>query len=156
MIHPERVRKLNERSIQKGRFILYWMQASQRVEYNHALEYAMGQEKYILLCTQKDPRKDEPREGGFAFVDGLAQAMARARAAAGDRDVHVMGGADLIRQALGAGYIDEFTLTIAPVVLGHGKRLFEGFDQPLAFEHISVLQSPFATHLTYRVVRGRR
>ena len=43
MIHPERVRKLNERSIQKGRFILYWMQASQRVEYNHALEYAIRQ-----------------------------------------------------------------------------------------------------------------
>ena len=100
--------------------------------------------------------QDEPREGGFAFVDGLAQAMQRARAAAGDGDVHVMGGADLIRQALGAGYIEEFTLTIAPVVLGHGKRLFEGFDQPLDFEHIGVRQSPFATHLTYRVVRGRR
>ncbi len=43
MIHPERVRKLNDRPLQKGRFVLYWMQASQRAEYNHALEYAVRQ-----------------------------------------------------------------------------------------------------------------
>jgi deoxyribodipyrimidine photo-lyase len=43
MIHPERVRKLKDQPLQKGRFVLYWMQASQRVEYNHALEYAIRQ-----------------------------------------------------------------------------------------------------------------
>ena len=64
-----------------------------------------------------------------------------------------MGGADLIRQALRAGYVDEFTLTIAPVVLGGGKRLFEDFDVDLQLEHVRLLQSPFATHITYRVRR---
>ena len=49
--------------------------------------------------------------------------------AAGDKDVHVMGGADVIRQALEAGLVDELTIIIAPVVLGGGKRLFEGFSQ---------------------------
>jgi dihydrofolate reductase len=94
---------------------------------------------------------EEPREGGFTFVDGLDEAMRRARAVAGGKDVQVMGGADLIRQALRAGYVDEFTLTIAPIVLGGGKALFDGFEADLQLEHVRVLQSPLATHLTYRV-----
>ena len=64
-----------------------------------------------------------------------------------------MGGADTIRQALRAGYVEEFTLTIAPVVLGTGKRLFEGFTENLPFEPVRVLQSRFATHITYRIAR---
>jgi dihydrofolate reductase len=95
---------------------------------------------------------DEPADGEFSFVDGLDEAVIRAREAAGDKDVLVMGGADVIRQALGAGLVEEFTITIAPVVLGSGKRLFEGFDESLNLEHVRVLQSPFATHITYRVV----
>jgi len=65
----------------------------------------------------------------------------------------VMGGADTIRQALRGGYVEEFTLTISPVVLGAGKRLFEGFTENLHLEPVRVLQSPFATHITYRVAR---
>jgi dihydrofolate reductase len=64
-----------------------------------------------------------------------------------------MGGADVIRQALAAGMVDELSISIAPVVLGAGKRLFEGFDRDLDLEHVGVLQSPFATHITYRVLR---
>jgi hypothetical protein len=45
----------------------------------------------------------------------------------------------------------ELSISIAPVVLGVGKRLFDDFDQPLRLEHVSLLRSPFATHLTYRV-----
>jgi dihydrofolate reductase len=97
--------------------------------------------------------EDAPADTGMDFVDGLDEAVARAREAAGDKDVLVMGGADLIRQALRAGYVDELSISIAPVVLGAGKRLFDSFDQPLHLEHLSLLQSPFATHITYRVVR---
>ena len=64
-----------------------------------------------------------------------------------------MGGADVIRQALRGGHVEELTISIAPVVLGGGKRLFDDFDQTVSLEHVSVLQSPFATHITYRVVR---
>ena len=97
--------------------------------------------------------EEEPPGAGFTFVGGVDEAIARAREAAGDKDVGVMGGADIIRQALRAGLIDELTISIAPVVLGAGKRLFEGFGETVTLEHIGLLQSPFATHISYRVVR---
>jgi dihydrofolate reductase len=64
-----------------------------------------------------------------------------------------MGGAEVIRQALRAGYVEELSVSIAPILLGRGKRLFDGFDETVGLEHVRVLQSPFATHITYRVVR---
>jgi dihydrofolate reductase len=97
--------------------------------------------------------EDEPPDAGFTFVNGLDEAIARAREAAGAKDIFVMGGADVIRQALQAGHVEELTISIAPVLLGGGKRLFEGFDQSLNLERVGLLQSPLATHLIYRVVR---
>jgi dihydrofolate reductase len=97
--------------------------------------------------------EDEPSDAGFTFVDSLDEAITRAREAAGDKDVGIMGGADTIRQALQAGYVDELAISISPVVLGGGKRLFEGFDETMTLEQLDVIQSPFATHVSYRVVR---
>jgi dihydrofolate reductase len=97
--------------------------------------------------------EDAPSGSEFTFVNGLDDAVARAREAAGDKDVFVMGGADVIRQALRAGYVEELSISIAPVILGGGKRLFDGFDETLSLEHVRLLQSPFATHITYRVLR---
>jgi dihydrofolate reductase len=94
--------------------------------------------------------QDAPADAGFTFVDGLDEAVARAREAAGDRDVFVMGGADVIRQALAAGHLQELSISIAPVVLGGGKRLFEGYDETLRLEHLRLLQSPFATHISLK------
>jgi dihydrofolate reductase len=93
--------------------------------------------------------EDEPDGAGFTFVGSLDEALARAREAAGDNDVGIMGGADIIRQALRAGVVDELTISTAPVVLGAGKRLFEGFDLSLDLVPIRVLQSTYATHVTY-------
>lgn len=90
---------------------------------------------------------------GFAFVDDLDEALARAREAAGEKDVFFMGGADVIRQALRSGAVEELAITVAPVVLGGGTRLFDGFEDELRLEHAGLLQSPYATHITYRVVR---
>jgi dihydrofolate reductase len=97
--------------------------------------------------------EDEPPDAGFKFVDGLDEAIALGREAADGKDVWVMGGAELIRQAMTAGYVEELSISIAPVVLGGGKRLFEGFNESVNLEHVRLLQSPFATHITYRVVR---
>ena len=95
--------------------------------------------------------EEEPEGGHFNFVAGVEEAVARAREAAGDKDVHIMGGADVIRQALDAGVVDEFSIIIAPVMLGGGKPLFEGFSKDVELEHLGVRQSPFATFIDYRV-----
>jgi dihydrofolate reductase len=97
--------------------------------------------------------EEAPADAEFTFVNGLDEAIARAREAAGGKDVMIMGGADVIRQALRAGAVEELSITIAPVVLGGGKRLFDGFEDTVTLEHLSLRQSPFATHITYRVVR---
>jgi len=111
-----------------------------------------GQNPWGLPFFIVTHRPDEEPEGGaFTFVPGVEEAVERAREAAGDKDVHVMGGADVIRQALEAGIVDELTIIIAPVVLGGGKRLFEGFSRSLDLEHIGLRQSPFATFIDYRV-----
>ena len=62
-----------------------------------------------------------------------------------------MGGADVIRQALSAGLVDELSIIVAPVVLCGGKRLFAGFDRSVELEHLGVRQSPYATFVDYRV-----
>ena len=97
--------------------------------------------------------EDEPQGGAFTFVSGVNEAVERAAEAAGDKDVHVMGGADVIRQALEAGLVDELSIVIAPVILGGGKRLFEGFSRSLELEHLRVRESADATFIDYRVKR---
>jgi dihydrofolate reductase len=62
-----------------------------------------------------------------------------------------MGGAEIIRQAFAAGIVDQLLLIIAPVIMGAGKRLFEGFSQSLDLEQLGVRQSQFATFIDYRI-----
>ena len=95
--------------------------------------------------------EDQPPGDDFVFVDGVAEAIERGRRAAGDKQVHVMGGADVIRQALAAGLVDKLSIVVAPLILGGGKRLFDAFAQSVELEHIGVRQSPFATFIDYRV-----
>ena len=92
---------------------------------------------------------DQPAaQTGFRFVSGLDTALAQA---AGDGDVAVGGGADVIRQALAAGKVDELVISTAPVILGAGKRLFEGFDRDMDLKVAKVYSSPYATHVRYAV-----
>ena len=87
----------------------------------------------------------------FVFVGSLGEAIEQAGAAAGDKQVHLMGGAQIICQALAAGLVDELTIITAPVLLGAGKRLFDGFSMSVELEHLGVRQSPFATFVDYAV-----
>jgi dihydrofolate reductase len=100
--------------------------------------------------------EEQPAGDDFKFVSGVETAIERAIDAAAGKDVHVMGGADVIRQALDAGLVDELTIIVAPVVMGGGKRLFEGFTQSLDLEHLGVRQSPFATFIDYRLTNVSR
>jgi len=94
----------------------------------------------------------------FTFVtDGIDSALRRAREAAGDRDVVIMGGADLARQYLAAGHVDELRLHLAPLLLGDGTPLFErspalAATGPIALEQSGAVVTAAATHLTYRVL----
>jgi dihydrofolate reductase len=97
--------------------------------------------------------EEEPKGGEFTFVSGVEAAVQLALEAAGGKDVYVMGGAEIIRQALEAGLVDELGIIVAPVVLGGGKRLFDGFSESLELEHLGVRQSQFATFIDYRVKR---
>ncbi|MFI7282850.1 dihydrofolate reductase family protein [Micromonospora chersina] len=106
----------------------------------------------MVVLTHRTADQPDPSTG-FLMVDGFEEALAAARRAAGDGGVAIGGGADIIRQALRAGVVDELGITTAPVVLGRGKRLFEGFDRDVDLEILSVHQSPYAVHVRYAVVR---
>jgi dihydrofolate reductase len=92
-------------------------------------------------------------QGGttFSFVTGgLEEALARAREAAGGSDVVIAGGADVVRRYLAAGLVDEFTLSVAPVLLGGGTRLF-GDLGGVRIEQMRAIEAPGVLHLQYRV-----
>ena len=87
----------------------------------------------------------------FSFVTaGFGAAFEQARAAAGDAEVSIAGGASTVRQALAAGVLDELTLDVAPVLLGGGERLFDGVADP-GLTPLDVAHSPRATHIRYRI-----
>ena len=89
----------------------------------------------------------------FTFVrDGLESAVAQAKAAAGDKDVGVIG-ANLVQQCIRAGLLDEIHLDLVPVLLGDGVRLFEQGIEPIELESTRVIEGAGVTHLTFRVVK---
>jgi dihydrofolate reductase len=98
--------------------------------------------------------EEQPAGGDFIFVGSFDEAIQRAQDAARGQDVHLMGGAAVIREALAAGQVDELSIIVAPIVLGGGKRLFDGFERRVELEHLGVRQSPFATFIDYRVKRS--
>jgi len=106
----------------------------------------------LFVLTHRVADQPAP-EAGFTFVSGLDEALTQASAAAGDGDVSIGGGADVIRQALAAGRVDELVISTAPVILGAGKPLFAGFDRDLDLEPVKVYGSRYATHVRYAVVK---
>ncbi|QNN54341.1 dihydrofolate reductase family protein [Nocardioides mesophilus] len=91
---------------------------------------------------------------GFVFVADLGTAVRRAREAAGDKGVFIMGGGGVITEALAAGLLDELVVSVSPVILGRGKRLFDGFDRDVDLRKLQVWSSPLATHVRYAVRGG--
>jgi dihydrofolate reductase len=90
----------------------------------------------------------------FTFVsDGIDAALTRAREAAGDLDVAIGGGADVVNQVLAAGLVDELELHVVPLILGGGARLFAGVGPDVRLEQVRVVEAPGVAHLKYRVLR---
>jgi dihydrofolate reductase len=92
----------------------------------------------------------------FNFVtDGIESALKQAKAAAGEKDVMVMGGAKVMQQYVRAGLVDEIRLHIVPVLMGVGSRLFDNIGtEAISLEQTHAVQSPLATHLKFRVKKG--
>jgi dihydrofolate reductase len=115
-----------------------------------------GHPVFVLTHHAREP---VPMKGGttYTFVTtGIEDALAQARAAAGDKDVVIGGGADVANQYLRAGLVDEFQLHVVPIFLGGGARLLEGLPDftKLQIERTRVVESPTGvTHLRYRVVK---
>jgi dihydrofolate reductase len=96
-------------------------------------------------------------QGGTTFhfvTDGIESALEQARAAAGGKDVSLGGGATAVQQYLAAGLLDEMLISLVPVFLGSGARLFDdlGGARP-RLEQLETVEAPGATHIRYRVAR---
>jgi len=99
------------------------------------------------------PRAPLEMEGGTTFVfvtDGIEAALEGARKDAGDRDVLIAGGANVVQQYLAAGVVGEFELHVVPMLLGAGERLLENVGKP-DLEQVRVVGAPGVTHIKYRV-----
>jgi dihydrofolate reductase len=110
----------------------------------------------VFVITHQ-PRERLVKEGGttFTFVtDGIESALQQAKAAAGDKNVNIAGGADTVQQVLKAGLLDELEIHLAPLLFGEGIRLFDKIGpQHVELENIRVVASPKVTHLRFRVVK---
>lgn len=108
----------------------------------------------VFVVTHR-PKAPIVKEGGttYTFVTGgIAAALARAKEAAGGKDVAVLGGADVIRQCAEAGLLDELRLHLAHILLGDGTRLFNRIDpKRVTLERTCFVDAPGVTHLTFRV-----
>ena len=108
---------------------------------------------FVLTHHAREPL---PMKGGTTFhfvTDGIESAIAKARAAAGDKDISIGGGASTLQQYLAAGLVDELNVSLAPVLLGSGERLFDQLGAAIKLEQVRVIEAPGVTHLRYRVVK---
>jgi dihydrofolate reductase len=107
---------------------------------------------YVMSHSKREPLL---MDGGttFYFVnDGIESALTQAKAAAGERNVKIMGGASVLNQYLAAGLADELWLHILPVTVGAGTRLFEGVNN-LNLEPLEYSGTSLVTHIRYAVLK---
>jgi dihydrofolate reductase len=112
----------------------------------------------IFVLTHQPPKK-HPKETDdltFTFVtDGIQSAIRQAKAAAGDKDVNIIGAASTARQCLKAGLADELHVDIMPILLGGGLRPFEDIGaETIQLERLRVVELPVGrTHLRFRFIK---
>lgn len=107
--------------------------------------------KPVFVVTNREREPLVRGETTYTFVtDGIERALELAREAAGDKEVQLAGGGQIVSQFLAAGLLDEIQVHIVPVFLGGGARLFDGALQDVELEPTQVVHSPRATHIRYR------
>jgi dihydrofolate reductase len=113
-----------------------------------------GMPVFVVTHEEREPL---PMQGGTTYTfmtDGIKAALELARAAASDKNVGIWGGANIIRQYLKAGLLDEMQIHLIPILLGNGIRLFEDLDsEGIELRRASSIETPGATHLRFSVVK---
>lgn len=110
--------------------------------------------KPVFVLTHHERAPLTLTDTTFTFItNGIGQAMELAKEAAGEKDVFIGGGADVINQYLAAGLVDELELHVVPIILGGGARLFSGVGPDLKLQELRAVEAPGVTHLKYRVVK---
>lgn len=114
-----------------------------------------GDLRLPLFVVTHDPPADPPERGVYHFVtDGIEAAVSLAKAAAGDKDVSVMGGANIGQQFVRDGLADELSIHLVPLIFGGGTRLFENLGEQLReLQVLDVLPGKTATHLRFQLNR---
>jgi dihydrofolate reductase len=107
---------------------------------------------FVLTSHAREPLE---LQGGTTFhfvTDGIESALEQAKSAAGDKDVSLGGGARVVQQYLAAGLLDELLVSVVPLLLGGGARLFDNFDEPLPrVRQVQAIEAPGVTHIRYEV-----
>jgi dihydrofolate reductase len=107
---------------------------------------------FVVTNRPHDPIAKDGWTTYHFVTGGLEAAFEWARSAAGDKDIAIVGGADIVRQCLNAGLVDEARLHVIPIVLGGGRRLFDGVDAgDLQFAMTRAVAADGVAHLTLRV-----
>jgi dihydrofolate reductase len=106
-----------------------------------------------VFVLTRHPRRPLEMDGGTTFhfvTDGIESALDQARAVAGDKKVSIGGGANVAQQYLAAGLLDEMVVSLVPILLGGGARLFENLGEPLPpLQQVEAVEAPGVTHLRY-------
>jgi dihydrofolate reductase len=107
----------------------------------------------IFVVSHRPPGPSAAQYPLVSYVaDGIASAMAQAKAAAGDRNV-LVHGATTAQTALAEGVLDELQIHQIPVLFGGGRTLFDVLPDRVELEIVRVIDTPVATHIRYRVMR---
>ena len=112
----------------------------------------------IFVVTHEVPAQVAKGQNGSLTVtyvtDGVESALAQAKAAAGDKEVTIVGGANIAQQCLETGLVDELEIGIVPILLGEGLRFFEhSGTQQIELERTRVFESPGRIDIRFRVVK---
>jgi dihydrofolate reductase len=105
----------------------------------------------FILTSHK--REKVNKKGGTTFIfvtDGIESALSQAKKVAGNKNISIAGGANVIQQFIKAGYLDELQIHMVPLLLGGGTRLLDNLSS-MKLEKIRVIDSPLVTHLKFRL-----
>ena len=113
-----------------------------------------GDARVPTIVVSHSVPQDIPHGGVYSFADGIEAALEKAQEAAGDKEVAIMGGANIAAQFVKLGLVDEISIHLVPVLFGSGIRLFEHLgSEHLQLETMEVTQTKEAIHLRFRVIK---